>query len=53
MTLFPDIHKQEMQNLKLKLFLGILREFGISVVPEKLQFGLKTSICALMGNAPY
>ena len=52
MTSFPDIKNEEMQNLKLKLFLGIWKEFGISVGPEKLRFGLKTSIWALMGNAP-
>ena len=40
MTLFLDIKKDEVQNLKLKLFLGILKEFGISVGPEKLRFGL-------------
>ena len=31
MTLFLDIQNQEMQNLKSKLFLGISKEFGISV----------------------
>ena len=41
MTLFPDIQKPEMQNLKSKLFLGISKEFGISVAPEKLRFGYR------------
>ena len=52
MTSFPDIQKLEMQNLKSKLVLGISKEFGILVVPEKLQFWLKTLIWALVGNAP-
>ena len=52
MISFPDIKNDEMQNLKLKIFLGISKEFGISVGPEKLQFGLKTLIWALVGNAP-
>ena len=53
MTPFPDFKIGEMQNLKSKYFLGILKEFGILVVPEKLRFGLKTWIWALVGNAPY
>ena len=32
--------------------MGISKEFGISVGLEKLRFGLKTWIWALMGNAP-
>ena len=52
MTPFLDFKIGEMQNLKSKYFLGISKEFGISVVPEKLRFGLKTWIWALVGNAP-
>ena len=40
MTLFLDIKNDEAQNWKLKLFLGISKEFRISVGPEKLRFGL-------------